>query len=126
MWHRYQASSISFQDILALAGGFSTQTGAPKDSAVRLATPFCESAQYDVLTYLRYNITSDSWEDLNQKLDVGRAYATAIAVPDDLADCRRGAADDNEDIGGALIEDAYDEYLRSAWVETFPMHSRSI
>ena len=34
-YHRYQASSISFEDILAFAGGFSTQTGAPKDSAVR-------------------------------------------------------------------------------------------
>merc|ERR1719270_1595784 len=85
---RYQASSISFEDVLAFAGGFSTQAGAPKDSAVR------------------YNITSDSWEDLSQKLEVGRAYATAIPVPDDLAGCSRAATEtaDDED----KMEDAFD------------------
>ena len=62
-------------------------------------------------SFYRYNITSDSWEDLKQKLEVGRAYATAIPVPDDLAGCSRAAetADDEE-----KMEDAFDEYLRSA------------
>ena len=48
-------------------------------------------------------------------MEVGRAYATAIPVPDDLADCERGAAaDDGGDKGGALMEDAYGEYLKYA------------
>ena len=65
------------------------------------------------LSFHRYNITSDSWEDLKQKLEVGRAYATAIPVPDDLAGCSRATAEaaDDED----KMEDAFDEYLiRSA------------
>ena len=62
-------------------------------------------------SFHRYNITSDSWEDLKQKLEVGRAYATAIPVPDDLAGCSRAtAAADDE----GKMEDAFDEYLRSA------------
>ena len=64
------------------------------------------------MAFYRYNITSDSWEDLSQKLEVGRAYATAIPVPDDLARCDRGEAEEGGD--KALMEDAYEEYLRSA------------
>ena len=55
---------------------------------------------------------------MSQKLEVGRAYATAIPVPDDLAGCSKAAAaaagGDGGDEGGALMEDAFDEYLRSA------------
>ena len=49
-------------------------------------------------------------------MEVGRAYATAIPVPDDLAGCSKAAAagGDGGDEGGALMEDAVDEYLRSA------------
>ena len=44
-------------------------------------------------------------------MEVGRAYATAIPVPDDLAGCSRAtAAADDE----GKMEDAFDEYLRSA------------
>ena len=109
--YRYQASSISFEDVLAFAGGFSTQAGAPKDSAVRLVENILHYYSASCQSFYRYNITSDSWEDLKQKLEVGRAYATAIPVPDDLAGCSRAAetADDEE-----KMEDAFDEYLRSA------------
>ena len=77
----------------------------------------------------RYNVTSDTWADLSQKLEVGRAYATAIPIPgwphsrlflfrniifshtDDLAGCDKG--EKGEDRGGpaAVMEDAYAEYL---------------
>ena len=48
---------------------------------------------------------------MKQKLEVGRAYATAIPVPDDLAGCSR-ATETADDEG--KMEDAFDEYRRSA------------
>lgn len=80
-----------------------------------LTKDFCNTGYYSsketshFTPFHRYNITSDSWEDLSQKLEVARAYATAIPIPDDLAGCDKGS-----DTGAALMEDAYDEYLRSA------------
>ena len=77
----------------------------------------------------RYNVTSDTWEDLSQKLEVGRAYATAIPIPgpphscllllrniifsptDDMAGCDYKGANGDDDKGPAAMEDAYAEYL---------------